>query len=105
MTISGTNLSMVRGDSERLSVSCSTPFASGDQVAFTVRKNVESPVDIRKIVTSFDDGKAVIAIDPADTADMDFGAYVYDIQVTWGSGIVKTVVKKSIFNLEEEVTY
>ena len=36
---------------------------------------------------------------------MAFGEYVYDVQVTRGDGRVKTLVPKSRFTLEEEITH
>ena len=105
MTVNGTTLSMVRGDTERISVTPSTAFTSGDVVTMTVRKDVESEIELQKIVTEFTEGVAYIDITHEDTATMAFGAYVYDIQVQWASGAIKTLVKKSTFKLEEEVTY
>ena len=106
MTVNGTTVSMVRGDTERISVTPSVAFAAGDIVTMTVRKDVESTIELQKIVTEFDNGAAYIDITHEDTETMDFGAYVYDIQVQWGgSGAIKTLIKKSTFNLEEEVTY
>lgn len=105
MTVNGTTLSMVRGDTERISVTPSVAFESGDIVTMTVRKDVDSPIELQKIVTEFDNGAAYIDITHEDTETMDFGAYVYDIQVQWESGAIKTLIKKSVFKLEEEVTY
>lgn len=39
MTITGTKLSMVRGDSESITVTSSRPFTAGDTVYFTVRES------------------------------------------------------------------
>ena len=106
MTINGTAMSMVRGDSESFSVTCSTPFASGDTLYFTVRKAVDAPIALQMVVTDFDEnGKAVFPIDPTDTTGLAYGQYVYDIQVNWASGAVKTLIEKSPFILREEVTY
>ncbi|MBQ7737039.1 MAG: hypothetical protein IJT62_04315 [Oscillospiraceae bacterium] len=106
MVINGTNISMVRGDSETLTVTCSEPFAAGDAVTLTVREDVESPIALQKTVTVFGDyGEAVIEIQHEDTEGLDFGNYVYDIQLTRADGTVTTLVKVSRFTLEEEVTY
>ena len=107
MTIKGTNISMVRGDSESITVRCSQqPFAEGDTVTMTLRESTDSPVTLRKDVTEFDEaGEAVIALRPEDTSPLDFGDYVYDIQLTRSDGTVATLVKVSRFTLEEEVTY
>ena len=107
MTIKGKNISMVRGDSECITVRCpERPFTEGDAVTMTVRESVDSPVEFRKDVRSFEsDGSAIIAISPEDTAPMSFGDYVYDIQLTRLDGTVSTAVTVSRFTLEEEVTY
>ena len=107
MTIKGTNISMVRGDSATITVRCAQqPFTEGDAVAMTVRESVDSPVELRKDVTAFEyDGSAIIPILPEDTSSMGFGDYVYDIQLTRSDGTVNTVVTVSRFTLEEEVTY
>ena len=82
MKLNGINISMVRGDSESVTVRC-----------------------MQKIVTEFPDGKAVFIIEPDDTEGLDFGNYVYDIQVTWAGGVVKTLVGPARWRLTEEVTY
>lgn len=107
MTVKGTNLAMTRGDSESITVICtSDPFESGDMVTMTLRPDVDEAIALQKVVTEFNDGAAVIGIAPADTSnltmDMD---YVYDIQVTRANGTVTTLVKPSRFTIEEEVTY
>ena len=111
MKTRGTNISMTRGDSESLTLRCkknggTVPFADGDTVTFTVREDAESPIQLQKVITTFDEeGRAVIPILPGDTEGMDFGSYVYDIQITWADGTVKTPVTVSGFELTEEVTY
>ena len=106
MTLSGTNISMTRGDTETLTIRCSVPFEDGDTVYMTVRESVEAPVAFQKIVRDFgDEGEAVIVIDHEDTEGMDFGDYLYDVQVTRDSGTVTTLVKPSKFTLTEEITY
>ena len=108
MTVKGTNLAMTRGDSESITVICtSDPFESGDTVTMTLRPDVDEAIALQKVVTEFDgNGAAVIGIAPADTAnltmDMD---YVYDIQVVRADGTVTTLIKPSRFTIEEEVTY
>lgn len=106
MTITGTNISMTRGDSESITVTCSEPFAAGDRLYMTVREDAESDIQFQKIVTEFDEkGAAVIPIQHDDTEGMDFGDYVYDIQLTRADGTVRTLVKPARFTLTEEITY
>jgi len=106
LKIKGTNISMTRGDSESITVRCSEPFAAGDTVTMTVREDVESEIVLQKNATSFDEnGAAVLAIEPGDTEGLEFGDYVYDIQIRWADGTVATVLPVSRFHLEGEVTY
>lgn len=115
MTISNRNILMTRGDSESITVQCFTrtggtrtasPFETGDTVTFTVRKDAKGIIQIQKAVTEFDEnGAAVILINPGDTAEMGFGHYVYDIQLTRADHSVTTIVPISNFTLAEEVTY
>ena len=105
MTVNGTKLAMTRGDSESIQVTCSELFHTGDEITFTVRQSTEDPIVLQKTVTEFPDGEAFIDIDPEDTAGLDFGDYVYDIQWTRADGTVTTVIEPSRFRLKEEVTY
>lgn len=105
MKLSGMNISMVRGDSEIITVRCSKTFSAGDTVTMTARADVESPIVMQKIVTEFPEGDAVIGILPSDTEGLDFGDYVYDIQADWADGTVKTLAGPARLRLTEEVTY
>lgn len=105
MTVSGTKLAMVRGDSESITVQCSPSFEEGDVVTFTMRKDIEEPIALQKVVSEFDSGKAYIIFRPADTSGLDFDDYVYDIQLTKADGTVTTIIEPSVFKIKEEVTY
>ena len=106
MTVNGKNLSMVRGDTESITVSLKGyALAEGDAITFTVREDAESDIVLQKTVTEFFDNTASIFIDNEDTKDLEFGSYVYDIQLKYRDGYIRTLVKKSKFRLEEEVTY
>lgn len=105
MQLSGTNITMTRGDTESLTIRCSEPFAEGDAVTMTVRESADGPVEFRKTVTEFDGGEAVIVIDHEDTMAMDFATYRYDIELTRASGAVTTLVRPANLTLTEEITY
>ena len=98
---------MVRGDSETISLKCpEEPFVSGDMIEFSVRKNIKKDRLIHKVVTEFDEeGKAFIEIEPEDTSSLDFGSYMYDIQLTRASGRVKHIISASPLILRGETTY
>lgn len=107
MTVIGTSIIMTRGDTESITVSIKNgAFAYGDTVELTVRRGPNSATKlIHKVVTEFTDGKAIIPIYPADTGSMQFGRYVYDVQLTRAEGTVCTIVKPSGFEVTAEVTY
>ena len=112
MKIQGTNISMIRGDSEAIKVSCRNesgvdiPLAEGDIVYFTVKRNTNTEEKIlQKIVTEFTDGVALITIFPEDTKELKTGSYYYDIQLNRANGQVKTIIPPSTYTIKAEVTY
>ncbi len=112
MKIQGTNISMIRGDSEAIKVSCRNEsgvdfhFAEGDIVYFTVKRSTYTEEKIiQKIVTEFTEGVALINISPKDTRELTIGTYYYDIQLNRANGTVKTIIPPSKFTIDPEVTY
>jgi hypothetical protein len=112
MKIHGTNIYMIRGDSEAIEVSCrdesgaDIPFVEGDIVYFTVKRvTYTEEKTLQKIVTEFIDGAALITIFPNDTQELKTGVYYYDIQLNRANGQVKTIIPPSQFVINEEVTY
>ena len=110
MKITANKIEMSRGGSETLTVPLDdetgpVALVTGDSVKFTVRRTASDTVkNISKTVTAFTNGLAFITIRPADTATMEFGWYVYDVEVTFVNGDVKTIVVGP-FIVSEEVTY
>lgn len=73
-----------------------------DKLVFTVKKTVNtSKVLIQKTITS----DLSVIIEHADTADLAYGNYVYDVQLTQAGGIVQTVIGPCSFILEDEVNW
>jgi hypothetical protein len=112
MIIKGTNLSMIRGDTESLTISCvnpdgtKEPLVTGDKVYFTVKASIDTEeILIQKIVTEFTDGIADITILPSDTKTLGFKTYYYDVQINKGTGEVTTIIPPSEFKVMGEVTY
>lgn len=112
MEIQGYNISMIRGDTEAIKVSCKDakgvdiPFEDGDVLYFTVKASIglEKKV-IQKVITEFSEGIAYINITPDDTKSLDFRGYYYDIQLTRADGTVKTIIPPSRFSIKGEITY
>ena len=111
LKIEGTNLYMIRGDTESISISCKKEGESyldnGDTLYFTVKKSTKTKdILLQKIIKAFtEDNRAIIEIEPSDTKNLEFGSYRYDIQLTKFNGEVKTIVIPSNFVIEGEVTY
>lgn len=112
MNVDGTNISMTRGDSEFIEVSCSdeygnkVDFEDGDVIYFTVKHTINNTDKIiQKVVTSFTNGNAIIEILPDDTKNIAYQVYIYDIQLNKKDGTVKTIIKPSKFTITGEVTY
>ncbi len=113
MKIQGTNISMIRGDSEAIKVSCrdesgaDIPLVEGDIVYFTIKRSTSTEEKIlQKIVTEFTEGVALITILPKDTRELKTGVYYYyDIQLNRANGQVKTIIPPSKFTINAEVTY
>ena len=101
------HIKMTRGDSEGITVSCAQqPFEEGDKITLTMRKSKKDTTKVmQKDVTEFVEGKALIEIAPSDTSNLEFGDYIYDIQMTRADGTVKTIVKPATFTVELEVSY
>lgn len=99
-------ISLTRGDTARISLAVKKADGtdydfSADTVLFTVKKNVHATESIlQKTVT---DGAVYIA--PADTAELAYGEYAYDVQLTTQSGDVCTIISPAKFVLEPEVTW
>jgi len=112
MLIDGTDVSMVRGDSETIRVqmkdSAGTviPFVVGDTIKLTVKEHSRMvEFAFQKVVTTFQDDYGVFYIDPSDTDELDFKTYYYDIELKTASGLVKTLIRSSHFEIAEEITY
>ena len=89
-------LSILRGDSDSIVLNVTkegvqVPFIDGDAVHFTVKTSFDSTTKlIHKIVSSFPEGKAVIALEPSDTNNLSFRPYKYDLKVVRNTGVVTT---------------
>lgn len=72
-----------------------------DEVVFTLKESTSNNEAI--LTKTLDEG--IVKILPEDTEDLDYGNYVYDIQLTRSNGDVFTIVEPTLFKIMEEVTY
>lgn len=99
------DISMHRGDDAEFDVlvtdntGCGDyELKDGDTLKFSMKKSIDdSEIALTK---TLDGSKLVIA--HGDTAGLDFGSYVYDIQLTFANGKVQTIIVGN-FELEKEV--
>ena len=101
------NIAMIRGDSGIFKIDVTdiagnaVALDDDDVLTFTLRRATHSPtIVLQKTIT--DD---MLTIHPADTQDMPFGSYVYDVELKRADGYVDTVIPPHEFLLLEEVTY
>lgn len=101
-------IKLTRGDTARLTVPIINladngeyTMESGDILYFTVKKTAkDTDFLFQKSVT----GSNSIHIKPEDTANLSFGKYKYDVQLTTATGDVYTVIEPSTFEVMEEIT-
>lgn len=101
------NIAMIRGDSGIFKIDVT--YVAGNAVAlddndvltFTLRRATRSPtIVLQKTIT---DG--MLTIHPEDTEKMEFGMYVYDVELKRADGYVDTIISPHEFLVLEEVTY
>lgn len=103
------NIRLTRGDTARFVVSVKNEVTqqaydiqSSDTLTMTIKDSIrDGEACVQKTIT----GSNVFHILPSDTRGLNFGKYVYDVQLTTASGDVYTVVEPATFELMEEVTY
>ena len=105
--IVGTDIYLTRGDTGYLDLYIRNPetrqayeLVEGDTLVFTMRRSKRHPIVLQKELEG-----NFLKIDPEDTETLEFGDYVYDIELTFANGDVDTVIPTSKFRLLDEVTY
>lgn len=98
---------LTRGDTARLSVTVTNDdgeeydIQDTDTLTLSMKKKVK---DSEVLVTKSVIGSNVFHIKPEDTSGLQFGTYVYDVQINTADGDVYTVIPPSEFKIGEEVT-
>ena len=101
------DIRFIRGDTQILTVSINDaqglPYElkPSDKLVLTVKKSVyNKEVLLQKTI----DTSMIVRFDHEDTANLNFGEYVYDVQLTQGD-IVTTVIPPTPFIIDAEVNY
>lgn len=113
-SIKGNSITLTRGDTLRLLVSMSKdgePYIPDeeDRVRFALKHRDmvadksdykdENPLILKNIPID----TMILTLDPADTKELGFGKYVYDIEITFSDGTVDTFITAAPFIISEEV--
>lgn len=105
--ISGTKIMLTRGDTLKAHVSMIKQDGSeyvpqeGDSIRFAMKKSYsDSSVLVEKTIPN---DTLLLHLEPNDTKLLEFGSYVYDIELTYSNGDVDTFIDRSVFELTEEV--
>lgn len=107
LQITNDEIILTRGDSADIILNITdangdayTP-AETDVIKFTMKKNCETTdIILQKTLVN-----QIISIEPADTADLNYGAYYFDVQLETAGGDVYTVVSPHKFIIDKEVTF
>lgn len=106
-SVKGTSITLTRGDTFTADIKINKADCEryipqeGDTIRFAMKKTVRDkkcliekdiPIDTMQLV-----------LEPDDTKELDFGNYVYDIQLTKATGEVDTFITASTLTLTEEV--
>ena len=100
---------LTRGDTFKAHLTINYPDGSvytpkvGDSIRFALKENIEDKECL--IFREIPIDTMLLVLYPGDTKELEFGNYVYDIQLTKANGWVTTIVETSEFELKTEVTY
>lgn len=105
--VTGTTITLTKGDTFKAVVTMQKSYGveyipvAGDVVRFALKKNYsDQQVLITKTIPH---GTMLLQLNPADTAELSAGEYVYDIQITYENGDVDTFIANAVLKLTEEV--
>lgn len=109
VSINGTTITMTRGDTAVIDLTLTDVLGNEydplttDVIRLAAKENyTDSEVLIyRTAVVNQDTNDISITIEPSDTKFLDFGTYVYDLQLTKATGVVDTFMSGELVLTEE----
>ena len=110
LKISGTNISLTRGDSAYLEFAITDTegesyiLKDGDKVRVQVRESPNGGELLFDGDISIEDNLVEWYIRPSDTESLAVGKYYWDAQLETAKGDIYTFITKSTFKLTDEVT-
>lgn len=105
-TVSGNTITMTRGDTVKITVSLKykgtgqtyTP-QEGDEISFTAINSGKREITLTKTVPT---DTMMLSIAPADTKQLPFGLYMYDMQIKFANGDIDTFITDGALYINEE---
>lgn len=112
--IKGTSITLTRGDTLRVKINIFLNKeeyipTSGDSIRFAVKHPImnSKQTDYRDLepllIKQIPYDTLILELQPADTKSLDFGTYVYDIQITFEDGTVDTFITEASLKITPEV--
>ena len=98
---------LTRGDTFKAHLTITYPDGSvytpieGDRIRFALKEDIDDEECL--ILNEIPIDTMLLVIYPEQTKDLDFGTYVYDIQLTKANGDVDTFITASKFKITAEV--
>ena len=105
--IDGTEITLTRGDTFKTVITINNHDSEvyqpqeGDVVRFAMKKKYKDEKPL--LVKILDNEDLLLELTPEDTKSLNFGDYVYDIEITLSNGEVYTFIDKATLILTEEV--
>ena len=99
-------IKLTRGDTAYLTVSVNIkdgePYTvkADDELTLTVKRDY---ADVEALIEKKITGTTTFHIEPGDTKELEFGTYVYDVQVTMANGDNFTIIADKKFKITNEV--
>ncbi len=104
-------IQLTRGDTARLGVDLVSELEDGTKQPYSVQSDDVLTLSVKKRREDFKPciekvvkGSANFHIKPEDTAELEFGSYVYDVQIKTAEGDVCTVIENKTFKIGVEVS-
>ena len=106
-SILDTKITLTRGDTFKTVIVIKNQdgvvyqLQDGDVVRFAMKKKYKDEKPL--LVKILDNEDLLLELTPEDTKNLNYGDYVYDIEITLSNGEVYTFIDKATLRLTEEV--
>lgn len=106
-SVKKTTITLTRGDTLKVQITLNDEFGQpyrfeeGDSVRFAMKKDYSDTEPLINKAVPTD--TLLLTLVPADTKSLEFGKYVYDIQLSKADGEIDTFITKGTLILSEEV--